>query len=98
MKSFRIQAVLAVSVLLLGAVTAKADEELDKGKTIYNGTGACFSCHGATGEGDGAAAAALNPKPRSFTKGVFNFDTDGDGLPNKDEAGNTNWKFTWVPI
>ncbi len=26
----------------------------------------CASCHGATGKGDGAAAAALNPKPRDF--------------------------------
>jgi cytochrome c553 len=26
----------------------------------------CASCHGATGAGDGAAAAALNPKPASF--------------------------------
>lgn len=28
---------------------------------------ACVPCHGATGAGDGAAAAALNPKPRNFT-------------------------------
>lgn len=26
----------------------------------------CVTCHGATGKGDGVAAAALNPKPRSF--------------------------------
>jgi len=26
----------------------------------------CASCHGDTGEGNGAAAAALNPKPRNF--------------------------------
>ena len=26
----------------------------------------CTSCHGATGKGDGAAAASLEPKPRSF--------------------------------
>ncbi len=26
----------------------------------------CVSCHGKTGVGDGPAAAALNPKPRSF--------------------------------
>lgn len=26
----------------------------------------CATCHGATGKGDGAAAAALNPKPRNF--------------------------------
>lgn len=27
----------------------------------------CVSCHGASGKGDGVAAAALNPKPRNFT-------------------------------
>jgi mono/diheme cytochrome c family protein len=26
----------------------------------------CFTCHGATGHGDGPGAAILNPKPRSF--------------------------------
>ncbi|MBI4817927.1 MAG: c-type cytochrome [Deltaproteobacteria bacterium] len=26
----------------------------------------CATCHGPQGKGDGAAAAALNPKPRSF--------------------------------
>lgn len=29
-------------------------------------SGRCVSCHGNSGMGDGAAAAALNPKPRSF--------------------------------
>jgi len=28
----------------------------------------CVVCHGATGEGNGAASAGLNPKPRNFTK------------------------------
>jgi mono/diheme cytochrome c family protein len=27
----------------------------------------CATCHGPQGAGNGAAAAALNPKPRSFT-------------------------------
>lgn len=27
----------------------------------------CTACHGASGKGDGAAAAALNPKPRDYT-------------------------------
>lgn len=26
----------------------------------------CFTCHGASGHGDGPGAAVLNPKPRSF--------------------------------
>ena len=27
----------------------------------------CITCHGAAGKGDGAAAVALNPKPRDLT-------------------------------
>ena len=29
-------------------------------------TGRCAVCHGASGSGDGAGAAALNPRPRNF--------------------------------
>ncbi|MDJ0808041.1 MAG: cytochrome c [Gammaproteobacteria bacterium] len=54
------------------------------GKVVYDGVGACASCHGATGKGDGAAAAALNPKPRDFSAGDFALDTDGDGQPGSD--------------
>lgn len=31
----------------------------------------CATCHGATGKGDGAAAAALNPKPRNFQDSAY---------------------------
>ena len=31
----------------------------------------CATCHGATGTGDGAAAAALNPKPRNYHDGAW---------------------------
>ena len=49
------------------------------GKAVYDGKGACATCHGATGAGDGAAAVALNPKPVSFSSAAFRLDTDGDG-------------------
>ncbi len=71
---------LCILSSLFGVSVAQAQNaELDRGKTIYNGIGACFSCHGPAGLGDGAAAAALNPKPRSFAEGKYNFDTDTDG-------------------
>ena len=54
------------------------------GKAVYDGIGACGSCHGLSGQGDGAAAAAMNPKPRSFAEGVFAYDTDGDGQTGTD--------------
>lgn len=34
-------------------------------------TGRCSVCHGATGTGDGAGAAALNPRPRNFHDGAW---------------------------
>jgi len=37
---------------------------VEKGKQLFQN--ACASCHGAEGNGDGAAGAALNPKPRNF--------------------------------
>lgn len=39
--------------------------DLEDGKRIFATN--CASCHGATGKGDGAAAAALNPKPRDLS-------------------------------
>ncbi|MEK7433287.1 MAG: cbb3-type cytochrome c oxidase subunit II [Cyanobacteriota bacterium] len=42
-----------------------------EGKTVYDMN--CAGCHGATGAGDGAAAAALNPKPRNFVKADYKY-------------------------
>lgn len=41
-----------------------SDELIAKGEEIY--ATSCASCHGASGKGDGAAGAAMNPKPRDF--------------------------------
>lgn len=67
---------LATSPVMAGNAAA--------GKALYDGKGACASCHGATGAGDGAAAAALNPKPTDFVAGAFRLDTDGDGKTGTD--------------
>jgi len=53
------------------------------GKSVY-AAGGCAACHGATGAGDGAAAAAMNPKPASFSTAAFRLDTDGDGKTGSD--------------
>lgn len=37
----------------------------EKASSLYKDL--CASCHGARGKGDGAAAAALNPRPKDFT-------------------------------
>lgn len=54
------------------------------GKAIYDGKGACATCHGATGAGDGIAAAAFNPKPTNFISGNYRLDTNGDGQSGAD--------------
>lgn len=43
------------------APTAAAETPQDVFKTR------CVMCHGESGKGDGAASAALNPKPRDYT-------------------------------
>ena len=37
-----------------------------------------MSCHGAKGKGDGAAAAALNPKPADWTSKQVQDESDGE--------------------
>lgn len=40
-----------------------------KGKESFDQI--CASCHGATGKGDGVAAASLDPKPRDLSDGNY---------------------------
>ena len=55
--------VLCAAVLSPLLIAQAADVE--QGKKLYGQF--CASCHGQSGKGDGAAAAALNPKPRDHT-------------------------------
>ncbi len=50
--------------------------DLAQGKAVYDQR--CAMCHGATGKGEGAAAAAFpaDAKPRDFQKGEFKKVTD----------------------
>jgi mono/diheme cytochrome c family protein len=41
----------------------------------------CATCHGDTGQGDGAAAYLVYPKPRNFTADVFRFKSTPDNQP-----------------
>ena len=49
----------------LGLGQVKGDPKAGKAKYDAN----CVGCHGASGKGDGPAAAALNPKPQDYTDG-----------------------------
>ena len=80
MRKLSLVAVTSTLTLFLSINSAMAaDAAVEEGKKIYNGAGACSSCHGPNGEGDGPAGASLEPKPKNFAKGEFGLDTDGDG-------------------
>ena len=52
-----------------------------EGKTIFEGKGGCFICHGLGGQGDTDAGKALDPAPRNFGNAKFNnCKTDGEML------------------
>jgi len=52
-------------LLAPGLGLAQTTGDAKAGKAKYDAL--CVGCHGATGKGDGAAAAALTPKPGDFT-------------------------------
>lgn len=59
-----------------GAVTTAATSGAEGAKIFQT---YCQTCHGATGAGDGPAAAGLNPKPASLATGSFKFDPNSNG-------------------
>lgn len=65
----------------------------------------CSACHGARGDGDGAALAWLFPPPRDFTQGRFRI-VSGPGGPSRDDLvgvlrrglpGSAMPSFAWMP-
>lgn len=51
------------------------NEAIKGGKKIY--ATMCVICHGEKGKGDGAAGAALDPKPTNLTTEAFHAQSDG---------------------
>jgi mono/diheme cytochrome c family protein len=76
-----------ISIAALAAIlclTGPADAgDADAGKTVYEVN--CSSCHGMAGKGDGPISAALNPRPRDFSKGEFKLDANKSGSPGEEE-------------
>ncbi len=50
-------------------VTAPGAAESEMGKSLYQSK--CQMCHGVKGDGNGVAAASLNPKPGDFASAAF---------------------------
>ncbi|MEW5873823.1 MAG: c-type cytochrome [Candidatus Zixiibacteriota bacterium] len=59
------------------------EETLIRGREAYMLY--CVGCHGENGDGAGAAAGFLEPKPRDFTKGTFKFASVPSGDLARDE-------------
>lgn len=78
-------------VLLLASLSGDAFAAPDgapnavRGKTLYMAN--CMACHGATGGGDGPAARALKPPPRSFQSADYWKDMTDDRLKAAIKAG-----------
>lgn len=99
---------LAAFVSSLG-VTVKekstpVQAEVEKGRKLFLQN--CLACHGENGDGSGAAAVALNPRPKDFTRRVFSKEhfakvmsqgVLGTGMPPfghiKDEDRESIWHF-----
>lgn len=86
--------------LIIFATDARAAGDTAKGKKIFMSN--CATCHGDKGDGKGAAAAALTPKPRNFTDAKEMKDIDDarmrksimEGRPG---TGMVGWKSSLKP-
>ena len=69
MKKVTIASMALTMMLALPAGVGFAQGNTTKGKGLFDKN--CASCHGAGGKGDGAAAAALNPKPKDLSDNKY---------------------------
>jgi DMSO reductase family type II enzyme heme b subunit len=59
--------------------TAIAQGDANAGKAVYDRK--CLLCHGEKGDGKGAGAELLVPKPRDFTRGLYKIRTTANKTP-----------------
>lgn len=73
---------LCLSIIAL-VCAAPASGQSARGKTIFDAK--CVECHGASGKGDGPAAAHVTPRPRDFTTGKYKIRTTESGSGPTDD-------------
>lgn len=88
---------LATGLIFAGEEAAASKAGVKKfdvadGKKIFEAN--CASCHGASGKGDGAAAAALNPKPRNLSDSKYISQRSWEDLRKVIAEGGANTGFS----
>jgi DMSO reductase family type II enzyme heme b subunit len=77
---------LAASLSLAAASVAQAQGDANAGKAVYERK--CLLCHGEKGDGNGAGAEHLAPRPRDFTKGLYKIRTTANKTPTDQDLFN----------
>jgi len=78
LRSRRGPAMIALIAVVVASMHATVTAQVQSPMAYRNH---CATCHGDTGQGDGAAAYLVYPKPRNFTAGVFRFKSTPDNQP-----------------
>ena len=74
---------MLVMVVCASRLAAQTGASNERGKVVYDRW--CASCHGETGAGDGDGARFMLPRPRDFTRGVYQIRTTKSGQVPSDE-------------
>ena len=69
----------ALAFLVLGTLAppSVSAQDLEQGRAVYERW--CASCHGFEGDGQGPAADYMLPRPRDFTRGLYQIRTTSGG-------------------
>jgi DMSO reductase family type II enzyme heme b subunit len=70
---------VAAALLLMAWAAPVWAQDANAGKAVYERK--CLLCHGEKGDGKGAAAELLLPKPRDFTKGLYKIRSTANRTP-----------------
>ena len=68
---------IVAAVLLAAGPRPLTEQDLKAGRAVFQRE--CAACHGERGDGNGAGAPFVDPKPRNFTKKMFKLRTTPSG-------------------